>query len=514
MKKFCLIMSAATVLMASSCSDNFFDINSNPNKPTEEAITPDFLMTGVVANIVRRETSTFDFLGHWMGYYARGSNYGPSLPLENYNITSTYQTAQWSGGNLPNFGWFDIMSDNAEMERKAKETGEQFYVGAAKVLKSIGFMRLVDMYNNVPYTEAFSLVSGGIATPKYDKGEDIYADLIKQLDTARTIFADPNLVVPQTAATSDLVFGGDVELWRKLVNTQALRLLIHQSEKVGNPSDELAKINADDAGFLGAGETAWVNPGYSSDQYKVNPMYLTYVADNNGILMDGFNRANRFLLDKYMDNDDLRYQYVFLKAQAPRLDDNGEPILWNGDYVGREPDPSTLKSSGQSIIMGTGLVPSADADAWLFTSVESMFLQAEAAERGWISGDAQGLYENAVKESFNFLMRDADLDADAEATTYLEKDIASWAKAANKRELIINQKYLALPGIDNFEAWVDYRRLGYPTDVPLTLSTGRGGRKIPLRLSYPVNEYSYNATNVEAEGDIDPQTDAIWWDVN
>src|SRR5690606_16927066 len=126
------------------------------------------------------------------------------------------------------------------------------------VVKSIGFMYLVDMYNNVPYTDAFDLENK--ITPAYDKGEDIYNDLLAQLDTAATLFAEIEIIDPEEEA-ADVMFGGDVEMWRKLVNTQRLKLLIHQSQLFGSsvPTAQLAKITADGSGFLMSGETAEVN---------------------------------------------------------------------------------------------------------------------------------------------------------------------------------------------------------------------------------------------------------------
>ncbi len=502
MKNKIIAIICASTLTFSACKDSFFDINKNPNLPTEEAITPDLLMTSVITNVVKRSTSSYRFSAHWMGYWARGSSFGISVPLENYNIDAAFEATQWSG-ITPDAGWYDILMDNHVMEQKATVSGEQFYVGVAKALKTVGFMYLVDMYNNVPYSEAFNLAKN--ITPKYDKGEDIYKDLLIQLDEARKIFANSNLSVSDQAVAADLVFKGDLKKWRKFVNTQTLKLLIHQSEKVTNPSAEIAKIVADGSGFLDEGETAWVNPGYSNDKYKLNPMYIAYVRDENNTLVDGFNRANNFVLDKYKQNDDLRYQQIFLKAITPV---GGE--LWRGKNFGQN-NVQGESSSGESIVMGLGLVPSPDAPAWLFTSVESLFLQAEAVQRGWLSGNAESIYERAVEESFVFLKVP---DAQTEVAGYLQKNIASWANNSNKLELIVNQKYLALPGINNFEAWVDYRRLGYPSDVPLSLNSSLNGRKIPLRLQYPQNEFNYNAANVAAEGDIDPQKDKIWWDVN
>lgn len=507
MKNKIILLFTIVAITLASCKKSFFDINENPNLATKEAIEPRLLLPMVLNATAKKMAIDYGFAAQWMGYWARGGNFGPSVPLENYNITTTYQQNNWTNGNTasvnPIISWFDIIKDADDMEKKAKELNQPFYQGAAKVVKSIGFMYLVDMYNNVPYSEALDILKH--IAPKYDKGSDIYADLLLQLDTANTLFNE-NMEITPAVRSSDVMFSGDVDMWHKLVNTQKLKLLIHQSEVLGSaPTAEINKILAEGSGFLMAGETAEVQPGYSINAYQLNPFYAAFLRDQNGTLVDDFNRASKYLLNKFRDNDDIRYQYVFSKAANPL----------NGDYYGSVLGGPVLKdtlSSVMSNVAGPGLAKSATQSQWLFTSVESMFLQAEATQRGWLTGNAELAYRAAVNESFDWLgVTDAATVADA----YLDnQSVASWAGATDKVQLIVSQKYLALVGINNFEAWVDYRRLGVPADVPISLNTGRAGRVIPLRLAYPQNEYSYNANNVKAEGTIDPQTSRIFWDPN
>jgi len=498
----------ALLVISAGCKKSFFDINENPNSPTEEAMQANLMLPSVLNATAKKMATNYDFAAHWMGYWARSGTYGPSNPLENYDITTTYERTQWVNGNTtaanPVVSWYNILKDNDVMEKKAKANEQPFYIAAAKVVKSIGFMYLVDMYNNVPYTEAFDLENK--IAPAYDKGEDIYTDLLAQLDTAATLFAEIEIIDPEEEA-ADVMFGGDVEMWLKLVNTQRLKLLIHQSQLFGSsaPTAQLAKITAE--GFLMSGETAEVNPGYALDKYKLNPFYNAYLMDETGTLVDNFNRANNYVLNKYMSNNDIRYQYVFSAAATPL---NGNTYFgYNFGFVDQNPDQP--KAANSSNVAGPGLVKSETQPQWLFTSVESLFLQAEAIQRGWLSGNAQSAYEDAVTESFLWL--DVE-DADDEATDYLSQNnsIVNWNAASNKINLIVMQKYLALTGINNFEAWVDYRRLGVPTDLPLSLSPSRAGRKVPLRLLYPQEEYNYNNANVTAQGDINAQTSPIFWD--
>lgn len=494
------------LLLVTSCSKDYFDINENPNSPTEGSITPQLILPNVLHSTADRMATSYDYSAHWMGYWTRSGSFGPSNPLENYALTTDYEQEEWV--NLSNStSWYNILADVNLMEKKAETSGQTFYLGAAKVLKSIGFMYLVDQYNNVPYSQAFNL--GEFITPSYDKGQDIYNDLLAELDEAAVLFKNANIADNPGIETADVMFHGDAAKWRKLANTQRLKLLIRQSQVFGStpPTAELNKINADGSGFLLSGETAEVQPGYTVDNFKQNPFWDTYKKAYNGDVNDNFNRANNYLLNKYRSNNDIRYTYVFSEAATPL---NGN-IYFGYDFGLVDTDPNIPKAINSSDVAGPGLAKSATQPQWLFTSVESMFLQAEAVQRGWIAGDPQTAYNSAVTESFKWL---GVTNAETTATTYLSQlnSIVNWSLATDKIALIVTQKYLALPGINNFEAWVDYRRLGVPADVPISLSPSRSGRVIPKRLMYPANEYSYNAANVAAEGTINPQTSTVFWD--
>lgn len=494
-----MLFSAA--LAVTGCKDSFFDINTNPNNPTEPTVKASYLLPMVLKQTATRMGTQYSWAASWSGYWGRGSDYGQSIPLENYALTPAFQQAQWANSTT---SWFDVLTDADFMEKKGKESNELFYVAAAKVMKSIGFMYMVDMYNNVPYSEA--LKGDANVTPKYDKGEDIYKDLLVQLDSARIIFKQA-LTITDEIKNADVLFAGDLVKWRKLANTQALKLLIHESEVNKNPTAEIAKIITDGSGFIEANNSANLSIKFAMAQNQVNPVFSTYVQDEIGTYKDGFNRVSKYLLNRYMSNDDIRYKYLFRAAIAPQ--NPSQP--WVGKELGAPPAPKGITSAMESIVIGTGILQDGTGPLWLMTSVESLFLQAEAVQRGWISGDAKSAYEKAVRESFNWLKV---TDASVVATTFLASPSASWATASNKLELIINQKYLSLPGINNFEAYVDYRRLGYPKDVPLSINSSVGNRKIPLRLLYPQNEYSYNNNNVKAQGEIDPQKSKIFWDVD
>src|SRR5690606_7047567 len=255
------------VFLAAGCKDSFFDINDNPNNPTDESMQPNLLLPSVLNATASKMATSYDYAAHWMGYWARSGSYGPSNPLENYDLTTTYEQDEWVNGNTtvtyPTVSWYDILMDAKVMERKAAEEGQTFYVAIAKVIRSIGFMYLVDQYNNVPYTQALNMEE--YISPAYDNGQDIYNDLLLQLDEAASLFASADPLANPGIEAADIMFHGDTQMWRKLVNTQRLKLLIRQSEVFGAtaPAEQLNAIQADGSGFLMSGETAEVNPGYA-----------------------------------------------------------------------------------------------------------------------------------------------------------------------------------------------------------------------------------------------------------
>lgn len=500
MKKYIYLVIIFFALFMGSCSKSYLDINTNPNLATEGSVTPDLILPKALHSTAAQVGAGYASLARWMGYWTRGGDYGPSTEEESYNITTNFGTGVWAN-------WYDILNDYNVMEKKANASGQKFYEGIAKTMKTIGFMNLVDTYNNVPYSKAFDLV--GNITPAYDKGEDIYLDLFKQLDQALVLINSAQPGQDLKIETADIMFHGDAVKWRKLINTQRLKLVVRLSQTtLISHTAELSKVTAD--GFIGTGETAAVNPGYSksfsgTNVSQQNPFWDTYEADVAGVANDRFNRANNYVLNIFKNTNDIRYTYFFDPAAAPV----GGLTYRGYNYGFVDPDPNVPKSNNSSGVAGPGLARSVSQDQWLFTSVESKFLQAEAIQRNYLPGNAQTAYEEAVRESFIWL---GVTNAVATANTYINSGnaIVDWASNPDKIKLIITQKHLALVGINNFEAWADYRRTGWPA-IPKSLSPSVGPN-IPLRYRYPQSEYNYNPGNVAAENNPNPFTSPVFWD--
>lgn len=514
MKRIIFSLSIACVLGFSSCSKDFFDINDNPNAPTETSMTPELLLPQIEHRTASQMATSYAIQGRWMGYWTRSGTYGASADEESYALTTSFMQTQWST-------WYDILTDADKMEKMAVVENKPFFVGQAKVIKAIGFMHLVDMYNNVPYSKAFDIVN--TILPSYDKGVAIYADLLNQLDEAAKLFATAGPTEGNYKV--DVIFGAiptgeafsasqaqySQLMWRKLANTMRLKLLVHQSQIVdaATVNDVVSKITADGSGFLAAGQSANVQPGYNSSVNQDNPFYRTFKVSSLGA-KDQYNRANNFMLNTYRNNNDPRYTRVYSAAESPI----GSNTYYGYNY-GEVIANNAPQAANSSDVAGPGLAKGANQPQWLLTSVESLFLQAEATQRGWLAGNARQIYESAVSESFVWL----GLTSTQAATYYTQVNVngvanpvSNWDSSTDKITLIVKQKYISLTGVNNFEAWVDYRRLGVPADLPMSMYPGRGTNVIPLRLMYPTTEYVTNSANVNAEGTINGQTSKIFWD--
>ena len=514
MKKILSIL-LVSVLVLSACSDEFFDINKSPNKAIEDNMTPSLVIPRAMHRMAAFSVTDYDVYLRWMGYWARCSGtYGPNTDEEAYMLTSSFNRLSW-------LTMYDILKDFDVAEKNAKLRNETAYEAMAKIMKSVGFMQLVDQYGNVPYSKAFNL-SEYMLTP-YDKGADIYTALIADLEAADALLAaytnDTELASKNLdVAKADIMFKGMAAKWRKFGNTQRLRLVMHQTGILSAAAlkAEVDKIVANGAGFLGAGETAEVQAGYVADVDKQNPYWNEYKLNDTGGL-DNYNRANKYFLSLLSSMNDLRYTYFYSKAATPKHGDY-VGFAMGFDYPSGTADADKDAAANSSNVAGPGIAKSATMPQWVLPSFESLFLQAEAIQRGALTGDAKAAYETAVKESFKWLGA-----PDSVAVKYLSDPIKTkqvWDMNTDKLEMIMTQKYISMFGINGLETWTDYRRTGFPKELGganptmLSISPNRGTNVIPLRLIYPQEEYQYNQTNAVNEGTIDPQSQKIFWDNN
>jgi hypothetical protein len=516
MKKITILLFAIAALGA-GCK-KFTDINNNPNQPL--TVTPNVLLSAALTGSGNGLGADFLNTPRWMGYWARSGNFITTPPVEDYQEDVSFADNDWQD-------YYSTLNryNNIEIAGKQSPTTLSFYIGVAKTMKALHFSTLVDAFGDVPYSQAFNL--NKFPNPKYDDAATIYADLVNQLDSAVTYFDAAKAYYALGAASSsavktddqyDIMFGRGagvdpnvrVDNWVKLANTIKLRLLLTEenASSVGASvvSAELAKTTANGRGYLMAGTSASVNPGYSnSSATRLNPLYNVFYqvsgSTSNGY---AFNRANQYAVNMYNLTGDIRISGVYTPV--------GGKIL--GNYDG---DPNAGTNAVTAGVSGTNAISSASQSQMIFSDFESLFWQAEAAQRGFNVGGstATALATQGIEQSFIYLG-----NAQADADAYIAANTGSvLVDPATGLQAIMTQKWISLNTVNWQEAYTDYRRTGFPAPDPVNNTFGftkapaptlhNGKLTIPFRFLYPQSEISTNGKNIPAGK---TQFTPVFWD--
>ncbi len=497
-----IIAATLSLLMLTSC-ENFLDVNEDPNKPGAPTLPLSAKFPAALVATVNQEALQLNQIGAlWGGYWGTNNDgIGSFFDLKTYNGPGIRNQRDgipvWETG-FNNLLYFELIKE------EATASGDLFYSGTSKIMQGWLFLRLSDVYNNIPFDEAAK--GTDFNTPHYEAGQVVYEKSLALItEGIQEVKNSPEIGV----RVDDVLFKGNRQLWAKFGNTIKLRALIRQSEVANAASiqSEIARITQEGSGFLGTGENAFINPGYQNTSGKLNPFWESYYRDVQGNATNNYHfiRPTQYLVDQYTLRNDPRLSRLYVAVDGQY---NGV-IFGNpnaGDPQYSRENTSSFKGPNENNSAPTGLFSKFDQSSVLLSSFEALFLQAEAAQRGWLNGTAKVFYDQAIAESFNYLSVPA-----TELTAYLNQEVVDFEAAPDKIARIIEQKWLSLNSVSSIEAWNDYRRLGLP-DFPATAASGVTGR--PLRLMYPETERGTNAENAAAQGSDLMTQDRVWWDKN
>lgn len=519
------------LIAVQACSDDFFDVNEDENNP----VTSIPSLTLPVAQKASADlisgsrfnggTFSINTLGNFFGYvWAASGNYIFFTDVTNYQINTTFRPAV----SLFESSYVDILSNYDFVEDYANGTADSIkyanYSAIAKIMKAYHYQYLVDAFGAVPYTEALQQQAN--TAPVYDNGEFVYNAIYDELLAAQELIEIGMTNTDVLSVEGDIMLSGDMQTWLKFANSLKLRILLRQSETGADLSAKYAALAANPYGFLGQGETVYCNPGYSQDVGKQNPLF-----DGFGLSVDENLAPNaeavaptdyiiKKLRDEYNDPrlDEL-YTPVGVNVPLTVNDQPVEELPPPNDFLGIAQNQNQVNANAPQASdlshIGPGVLKGATQGAIIFSSYESLFLQAEAVQRGFLPGNAQDLYETAIAESFLQLECKSLVGGSVvpdDPSIYYTQAIPNvgWTASPNKIEAIITQKWIALSGTNGFELWVEFRRTGYPTGLPAA-PDATGGTTIPVRLLYPASEVATNP-NVPQQALTDAFSSKVFWD--
>lgn len=481
----------AACMVACDISD-FDDINVNPNA-TNEPNAAILLTNGIVFS------NNVDFNIASTVYATQGQLYVQYLANSQYTSADTYQNVQFSYNTFYNGPLTDlqkVIELNTDEETKvfADDYGSHAnQIAVAKILQAYYFLHITDRWGDIPYSEALQ-AEQGILTPKFDPQREVYNGIMATLKEATA------MIDGGAGPTGDALFAGDMDRWEKFANTIRLVAALRLSEV----DEERARSE-----FVAA-----MNDGVIALDNSENIMFRHFAEQNHD--------------NRWQDRFETRRDYTvantlvdYMQSTAnggmmnvmmdPRLPVFADPTESTGGFVGmvygvNEAEAGDISNSDVSFLGNALRVQ--DAPTYIYTSAQVLFSMAEAAQRGWIAGDAEQFYNDAIKASLD------QYGVGDEFDTFITNEEVAF-DPARAFEQIGNQKWVAL-FLNGYEAWAEWRRTGYPDLVPAVAAQNKSG-EIPVRQAYPVTERDLNETNynevVSRQGEDGLDT-KVWWDVD
>lgn len=529
MKKGLLYIGLASVLLTSSCTKDFDQINTDPTAIDEARYNSNLLLSRAQYNYANTGYSQLLFQSMWVqllsstfNYYSNGDKYVQSSGL------TGYQNRIWEED-------YAAASYAYEMTNLATTANLSNLTNIGKIMRILIMQHITDCYGDVPYSEA---LQGKLNTftPAYDTQEAIYTSMLSELETA-TAALDPSLDKP----TADLFYGGDIAKWKKFGYSLMLRTAMRLTKMNPTLAQQYAEKAAAGGTFASVADDAVVKTDNSTGFSNATSNALRVQDDFREV------RWTAKLINYLRTNNDPRLSYIGEISPAGLAANNNTALAGNTDssaqigmpngydlqggatdlsnapgYPGGTGSGSDFAALGKYSRPTTALYRNVSGPEFVLTYAETELLLAEAAVRGWnANGTATAHFANGVSgamQSLATFSSSATISA-ATAALWTTAHPLNVSSTAASLQHINEQLWVTNGTLMNFiEAWCNWRRSGYPVLTPVVYTGGFSSGKIPTRIPYYSTESSTNPTNYQGAvgrltgGDTFISTGDTWWD--
>jgi len=506
--KFKILATSIIATLIVSCTGNFEEINTNPNTITVGGVKAHTMFEPILYGCA---DSWQKYTWFWNNELIQFTAFtgGTTREEHRYFISDANWKSVWNK-------YASLANNASHMYDLSTEQNNQTFKAIAITMKVLLMSNLTDMFGDIPYSEAFLGRKGGTKKPKFDSQQEVYEQMFTELEEANAIYGS-NPVMDNDKTSLDGMYGGDMKKWQKFNNSLYLRLLCRVSGRsVMNTGTKMTEIlakpetypvfesNDDNAVINFSGIVPYVNyfdkhdlTGFTSGGRKLTEQFfkLTLITDKNG-------------------------NEVYYDPRLPIIGKKADVDYWKGTIAGCTVNEQSKADNGSSWL-NNDVFCRPEAPTWFMDYAELQFIFAEATLKGYISGGesvARNYYNKAITaslEKWDKLGQYCKTEISftpTDVVKFLASDLASWEDAANKEELIANQKYMALFWT-GMEAYHEYRRTGYPI---LTIGEGTFNKHIlPTRFAYPNTTIATNSDNANEaltrmRGDNNMQT-PVWW---
>jgi len=291
------ILLIGLVFVGISCGElTDLDINQNPNSPS-----PDQAEAGFLFNEVQTGFNSV-FSGTW------GST--SSATRQRAMTSFFYNTAYTPEGFdfLWTRAYANFLQDAITLEQLAADTGANGGKAAAsKIMRSYVMTTLVDLFGDVPMSEAFQ--GTDVISPKTDSGSQVYADAEALLDEAISALNEEGVSV----GAEDLFYGGSAASWVTLANTLKLRIYGNTRLVDGSAGSKMKAI-IDGGDFIDDASEDFQFQ-YSSNRANPDSRHPFYVSDYEASDGGYMNNYYMWLLVGDKEVADPRTRFYFYRQQ-------------------------------------------------------------------------------------------------------------------------------------------------------------------------------------------------------
>jgi hypothetical protein len=197
----------AAIFSMSSCETIDLDQTENPSTLNQSYLNPTYSFNYVQLTLPDFVNSAHAFTPRVTRQMAMtgGNTYDNAFAPVNFDTN-------WSQG-------YRILNAVKLMEPKAREQHKLYALGASKVIRCYVLMTLVDLYGDIPYSEA--LLGNENVNPKYDSSASVYKGILGELDDAIAVLNDP--ADKLDPSMDDLYYTNKLS-WITLANTLKIKL--------------------------------------------------------------------------------------------------------------------------------------------------------------------------------------------------------------------------------------------------------------------------------------------------
>ena len=546
MKNKILIMASIVLATVFSCTDDFNEINQQPDALSTSDVSAKYFVTTLQQQFYRPTMVPLWFgdLIHPDGFSAQisngwaGSDWDGDLGWVYNSFYTDLGSWDWYAAyNSTLTSFLNLVGEDGPLEN------DQYYA-LGLVMKGLYYTQFTETHGMIPYSQASD---PNISLPVYDAQIDVYKGVISELDQAISIIGTNETTGAgvDMLAENDVIFNGNMQNWKKLANSLKLRIALRAH---GSPGEDFSANAASEA--IASGVLADTDALFAAYPDETN---IWGGSASYGDIWHNFAgsqwRATEVMVNILQNNDDPRLSKItkpsvggtmtILKPtdgeNVPLIADHvaflqstldGAGLVLGTDYTWTEtatdltitmPEstnyvglPSRLSGKIKSYMHpdlfsepteivtqktneGSPIFPTI-----VMTTADSHFMIAEAIVKGLVSGDANTYYQIGLDKAMALWQTSTSSD-------FLASEMGSLNGSTDQNlEKIATQRWVA-NYTNGYESWAIIRDTGYPLTAMITSTNndiisfaGDLNGEYPQRLQYGSSVYTSNGANVEA----------------